>query len=73
MIIYRDVVALKLQGGVDRLFPSVVCILVEDKDNIFSLCIVINSLGVNGACWWENIRDDAYITSGNAVICSSVN
>ena len=87
MIIYHDVIVLKLQEGVDRLSSSVVCILVEDKDNLSSLCmhdrsksadpepgdfIVIDSLCVNGACW-ENIQDDAHITSGNAIICASVN
>ena len=66
----------------DRLSSSMVCILVEDKNSISSQCrydcsesadpepggfIVINTLCVNGALW-ENIGDDAHITSGNAVV-----
>ena len=66
---------------------SVVCILVEDKNNISSQCryncsksanpepgdfIVINTLGVDGA-FWENIGDDVHINSCNTVVGSSVN
>ena len=87
MIIYCDVIVFKLQGLMDRLSSSMVCILVEDKNIISSLCmydcsksadpepgdfIVINTLSGNGA-FWENIRDDAHITSGNAVVGPSVN
>ena len=63
-----------------------VCVLVEDKDNLSSLCeydrskgsdlepgdfMVIDALDVNGA-FGENIRDLAHLASGDAVICSSV-
>ena len=65
---------------------SVVCVLVAYKDGISPLrgydrskssdlepgdFMVINSLGVNGA-FGKDIRDFAHITSGDAVICSSV-
>ena len=64
-----------------------VCILVEDKNNISSRCmydcsesadpepgdfIVINTLGVDDA-FWENIGDDGHSTTENAVVGSSVN
>ena len=86
MIVYRDIVVFELQGGVYRLASFVVCVLVEDKDDRSSLCeydcskgsdlepgdfMVIDALGVNGA-FGENIQDFAHITSGDAVICSSV-
>ena len=71
----------------DGLSASVVCVLVAYKDGISPLrgydrskrsdlepgdLMVVNSSGVNGV-FGKDIRHFAHITSGDAVICSSVN